>query len=168
MSRFISSLVRCTTLRIESARLIAMAIISLFTHTAMAQSHQNLAAVIAGGNDALSESVYGLHTTAYGNSEGFQIAGDGSANVLKFKAGDFTSINFNDDALNQVNTVVIRFNEETLVDGTFDGSLLSSLENLSAVVLLCSVDVSASRASTIALNNLPSGAASYYVISIPE
>jgi hypothetical protein len=33
---------------------------------------------------------------------------------------------------------------------------------------LCSVDVSASRASTIALNNLPSGAASYYVISIPE
>ena len=168
MSRLPFTFMHSTMMRIQNTRWIAVAIVSLLTHTAMAQGHQDLAAVIAGGNDALSESVYGLHTTAYGNSEGLQIAGDGSANVLKFKAGDFTSINFNDDALNQVNTVVIRFNEETLVDGTFDGSLLASLENLSAVVLLCSVDVSASRASTIALNNLPSGAASYYVISIPE
>jgi hypothetical protein len=109
-----------------------------------------------------------LHTTAYGSSEGLQIAGDGSANVLKFKAGDFTSINFNDDALNLVNTVVIRFNDESQLDVTYDGSQLAGMENLSNVILLCTFDVQPSRASTVVLGNLSSGVNSFYVISIPE
>ncbi len=159
---------RSTIMRIHNTRWIAVAIVSLLTHTAMAQGHQDLAAVIAGGNDALSESVYGLHTTAYGSSEGLQIAGDGSASVLKFKAGDFSSINFNDDALNLVNTVVIRFNEESQLDVTYDGSQLAGMENLSNVILLCTFDVQPSRASTVVLGNLSSGVNSFYVISIPE
>ena len=155
-------------MRIQNLRWIAVAIVSLFTHTAMAQGHQDLAAVIASGNDALSESVYGLHTTAYGNNEGLQIAGDGSANLLKFKAEDYGSINFNDDALNLVNTVVIRFNQESQLDVTYDGSQLVGLENLANVVLLCTFEVQPSRASAVALGNLPSGVNSFYVISIPE
>ncbi len=145
-----------------------MAIISLFAHVTSAQVHQDLAAVIAGGNDALSEAVYGLNTTAYGTSSGLEIAGEGAAEVLKFKANDFNALNFNDALLNEVSTVVIRFNEENLLDATFNGSLLAGMENLDNVVILCTVDVPSSRAASIALNNLPTGVNSYYVISIPE
>jgi hypothetical protein len=168
MSRLASTLMRSTIMRIHTTRWIAVAIISLFTHAAFGQNHQDLAAVIAGGNDALSDAVYGLHATAYGSSNGIEIAGDGNAQVLKFKAEDFTAIDFNDNALSMVNTVVIRFNNETLLDGTFDGSRLVGLENLSTVVLLATIDAPVSAVSSVAVHSLPDGVQSYYVISVPE
>jgi hypothetical protein len=155
-------------MHVQNIRWIAVAIISLFTYVTSAQVHQDLAAVIAGGNDVLSEAVYGLNTTAYGTSSGLEIAGEGAAEVLKFKANDFNTMNFNDALLNEVSTVVIRFNEENLLDATFNGSLLAGMENLDNVVILCTVDVPSSRAASIALNNLPTGINSYYVVSIPE
>lgn len=168
MKRLDSNQVCSTVMRMHNIKWIAVAIISLFTHAAFGQNHQDLAAVIAGGNDALSEAVYGLHATAYGSSNGIEIAGDGNAQVLKFKAEDFTAIDFSDNALNMVNTVVIRFNNETHLDDTFDGSLLVGLENLSTVVLLATIEAPVSAVSSVAVNGLPDGVQSYYVISVPE
>ncbi len=168
MSRFISTLMRSTIMRIHNTRWIAVAIVSLFTHAAMAQGHQDLAAVIAGGNEALSQAIYGLNPSAYGSSSGIEVTEEGPAQVLKFKAGDFNALNFNDALLNEVNTVVIRFNEESMLDATYDGALLAAMENLNTVVILCAVDVPTTVASSVALNNLPAGVNSYFVISIPE
>jgi hypothetical protein len=159
---------RSTIMRIHNTRWIAVAIVSLFTHAAMAQGHQDLAAVIAGGNEALSQAIYGLNPSAYGSSSGIEVTEEGPAQVLKFKAGDFNALNFNDALLNEVNTVVIRFNEESMLDATYDGALLAAMENLNTVVILCAVDVPTTVASSVALNNLPAGVNSYFVISIPE
>ena len=168
MSRFISTLLRSTIMRIHNTRWIAVAIVSLLTHTAIAQSHQDLSAAIAAGNEALSQAIYGLNPSAYGSSSGIELTEEGPAQVLKFKASDFNALNFNDALLNEVSTVVIRFNEESLLDANYDGASLAGMENLNTVVILCAVDVPSSRASSVALNNLPSGVNSYFVISIPE
>jgi len=168
MSRFISTLVRCTTIRIESARLIAMAIISLFTHTAMAQGHQDLAAVIAGGNDALSESVYSLQTTAYVNDGNMQIAGEGSAVKLDVNAINYAGVNFSDASLNGVHTVVVRFENATQAASGINASALGELENLANIVILFTYDISTSDAASLAIGSLPAGVSSYYSISIPE
>lgn len=168
MSRFISTLMRCTTLRINSISWIAVAIISLFTHTAMAQSHQDLAAVIASGNDALSESVYSLQTTAYVNEGNLQIAGEGLAVKLDVSATNFTGVNFSDASLNGVHTVVVRFENATQAASGINASALSELENLANVVLLFTYDITASDAASFTFGSLPAGAASYYAISIPE
>jgi hypothetical protein len=168
MSRFISSIMRITIFRINSLRWIAVAIVSLFTHAAMAQGHQDLAAVIAGGNDGLSESIYGLQTTAYVNEGNLQIAGEGSAVKLDVNASNFAGVNFSDAALNGVHTVVVRFENATQATSGFDASALNELESLANVVLLFSYDISASDAASLALGSLPAGVTSFYAISIPE
>jgi hypothetical protein len=145
-----------------------MAIISLFTHTAMAQGHQDLAAIIAGGNDALSESVYSLQTTAYVNGGNMQIVGEGSAVKLDVNATNYGVVNFSDASLNGVHTVLVRFESATQAASGINASELTELESLANVVLLFSYDISASDAASLALGSLPAGVSSYYSISIPE
>ena len=159
---------RITIFRINSLRWLAVAIVSLFTHAAMAQGHQDLAAVIAGGNDALSESVYSLQTTAYVNEGNLQIAGEGSAVKLDVSATNLAGVNFSDASLNGVNTVVIRIENATQAASGINASSLSELENLTNVVLLFSYDISATDAAAFSIGGLPSAATSYYSISIPE
>lgn len=168
MSRFISTLMRSAIMRIHNTRWIALAIGSLLTHTAMAQGHQDLAALIAGGNDALSESVYSLQTTAYVNDGNLQIAGEGSAVKLDVNASNFAGVNFSEASLNGVHTVVVRFESATQAASGINASALNELENLANVVLLFTYDITASDAASLAIGNLPAGATSYYAISIPE
>ena len=168
MSRFISTLMRNTILRIDNIRWIAVAIVSLFTHAATAQGHLDLAAIIAGGNTTLSNTVYGLQTTAYFNGSSIQIAGEGSATALDVNASNFSAVNFSDLSLNAVNTVIIRFENASNAASAINAGLMSSLENLSQVVLLFAYDVSVAEASSLAIGNIPNGATSYYTISIPE
>lgn len=168
MSRFISTLMRNTMMRIQNTHWIAVAIVSLFTHTAMAQGHQDLAAVIAGGNDTLSESVYSLQTTAFVIEGNLQIAGEGSAVKLDVNASNYAGVNFSDAALNGVHTVVVRFENATQASSGFDASALNELESLANVVLLFTYDTTASDAASLAIGNLPAGATSFYAISIPE
>ena len=168
MSRFISTLMRNTILRIDNIRWIAVAIVSLFTHAATAQGHLDLAAIIAGGNTTLSNTVYGLQTTAYFNGSSVQIAGEGAATALDLNASNFSAVNFSDLSLNAVNTVIIRFENASNAASTINAGLMSSLENLSQVVLLFAYDVSVSEASSFAIGSIPNGATSYYSISIPE
>ncbi len=168
MRRLASTLMRSTIMRINNTRCIAAAIASLFTHVAFAQSHQDLAAVIAGGNDALSEAVYGLQTTAYANGNAIQVAGEGQATALDLSASNFGVVNFSDAILNNVNTVVIRFDNASQTASSLDLAPLSALENLSNVILLFAFDITATEAASLELINIPSGATSYYSISIPE
>ncbi len=168
MSRFISTLMRSTIMRMHNTRLIAVAIVSLFTHAAMAQGHQDLAAVIASGNDALSESIYSLQTTAYVNDGNMQIAGEGSAVKLDVSATNFGGVNFSDASLNGVHTVVVRFENAAQAALGINASALNELESLANVVLLFSYDISASDAASLAIGSLPAGVTSYYAISIPE
>lgn len=155
-------------MRILNTRWVAVAIVSLLTHAAMAQGHQDLAAVIAGGNDALSESVYSLQTTAYVNEGNLQIAGEGSAVKLDVNASNFAGVNFSDASLNGVHTVVVRFENATQVASAINATALNELESLANVVLLFSYDISASDAASLAIGSLPAGVTSYYAISIPE
>jgi hypothetical protein len=134
----------------------------------MAQGHQDLAAVIAGGNDALSELVYSLQTTAYVNEGGLQIAGEGTAVKLDVNASNYADVNFSEVSLNGVNTVVIRFESATQAASGINASALNELESLANVVLLFSYDISASDAASLAIGSLPAGVTSYYAISIPE
>jgi hypothetical protein len=168
MSRFISTLMRSTIMRMHNTRWIAMAIASLLTHAAIAQSHQDLAAVIAGGNDALSELVYSLQTTAYVNEGSLQIAGEGTAVKLDVNASNYADVNFSEVSLNGVNTVMIRFESATQAASGINASALSELESLANVVLLFTYDISASDAASLAIGSLPDGVTSYYAISIPE
>ena len=168
MSRFISTLMRSTIMRMHNTRWIAVAIVSLLTHTAMAQGHQDLAAVIAGGNDALSELVYSLQTTAYVNEGSLQIAGEGAAVKLDVNASNYADVNFSEVSLNGVNTVVIRFESATQAASGINASALNELESLANVVLLFTYDISASDAASLAIGSLPAGVTSYYAISIPE
>ena len=168
MSRFISTLMRSTIMRIHNTRWIAVAIVSLLTHTAMAQGHQDLAAAIAGGNDALSELVYSLQTTAYVNEGSLQIAGEGAAVKLDVNASNFADVNFSEVSLNGVHTVVIRFESATQAASGINASALNELESLANVVLLFTYDISASDAASLAIGSLPAGVTSYYAISIPE
>lgn len=168
MRSLISQFMRNNIMRVRKTHWIAVAIVSLFTHAAMAQSHQDLAAVIAGGNDALSESVYSLQTTAYVNEGSIQIAGEGAAVRLDLNAANFSNVNFSDASLNSVNTVILRFeNQEQALAGINAGSF-NELESLTSVVLLFTYDIAASDAASLAIGGLPAGAASYYAISIPE
>ena len=159
---------RSTIMRMHNTRWIAVAIVSLLTHTAMAQGHQDLAAVIAGGNDALSESVYSLQTTAYVNDGNLQIAGEGSAVKLDVSATNFAGVNFSDASLNGVHTVVVRFESATQAASGINASALNELEGLTSVVLLFSYDISAADAASLSIGSLPAGVISYYAISIPE
>ncbi len=168
MSKFTSSLMRSTIMRIQHTRWIAVAIVSLFTHTAIAQGHQDLAAVIAGGNDALSESVYSLQTTAYVNEGNLEIAGEGSAVKLDVSATNFAGVNFSDASLNGVHTVVVRFENATQAASEINASALNELESLANVVLLFTYDTTASDAASLAIGSLPEGVTSFYAISIPE
>jgi hypothetical protein len=149
-------------------RWLAIAIVSLFTHAATAQGHLDLAAIIAGGNTTLSNTVYGLQTTAYFNGSSVQIAGEGAATALDVNASNFSSVNFSDTGLNSVNTVIIRFDNSSNAASTINAGLMSALENLSNVVLLFAYDVSAAEASSFAIGSIPNGATSYYSVSIPE
>ena len=159
---------RSTILRMHNTRWIAVAIVSLLTHTAMAQGHQDLAAVIAGGNDALSESVYSLQTTAYVNDGNLQIAGEGSAVKLDVNASNYAGVNFSDASLNGVQTVVVRFENATQATSEINASALNELESLANVVLLFTYDTTVSDAASLAIGSLPAGVISYYAISIPE
>jgi hypothetical protein len=159
---------RSTIMRIHNTRWIAVAIVSLLTHTAMAQGHQDLAAAIAGGNDALSELVYSLQTTAYVNEGSLQIAGEGAAVKLDVNASNFADVNFSEVSLNGVHTVVIRFESATQAASGINASALNELESLANVVLLFTYDISASDAASLAIGSLPAGVTSYYAISIPE
>ena len=158
---------RIAMMRIPNMQWIAVAIISLFTHVAIAQGHQDLAAVIAGGNTALSEAVYGLHTTAYYDGANIQVAGQGQATTLDVSASNFSGVNFSDNALNGVNTVIIRYESAAQV-ASLDAASMSAIESLTTVVLLFTYDITAEQAATAALTNVPAGATSYYSISIPE
>ena len=168
MSRLASTLVRRNMTCMNNIRWIAVAIISLFTHIALAQSHEDLAAVIAGGNDALSESVYSLLTTAYVNEGNLQIAGEGSAVKLDVSATNYVGVNFSDASLNGVNTIVVRFENATQTALGINASALNELESLANIVLLFSYDIIASDAASLAIGSLPEGVTSYYAISIPE
>ncbi len=168
MSRLTYILMKSNLMRIQNTRWIALAIVSLFTHTALAQGHQDLAAIIAGGNDALSQSVYSLQTTAYVNEGNMQIAGEGSAAKLDVNASNFAGVNFSDAALNGVHTVVVRFENATQATSGFDASALNELESLANVVLLFTYDTTVSDAASLAIGSLPAGVISYYAISIPE
>ena len=159
---------RSTIMRMHNTRWIAVAIVSLLTHTAMAQGHQDLAAVIAGGNDALSESVYSLQTTAYVNDGNLQIAGEGSAVKLDVNASNYAGVNFSDASLNGVQTVVVRFENATQATSEINASALNELESLANVVLLFTYDTTVSDAASLAIGSLPAGVTSYYTISIPE
>lgn len=159
---------RSNIMRIHNTRWIAVAIVSLLTHTAMAQGHQDLAAVITGGNDALSESIYSLQTTAYVNEGNLQIAGEGSAVKLDVSATNFAEVNFSDATLNGIHTVVVRFETATQAASGINASALNELESLANVVLLFTYDITASDAASLAIGSLPAGATSYYSISIPE
>ncbi len=159
---------RSTIIRMHNTRWIAVAIVSLLTHTAMAQGHQDLAAVIAGGNDALSESVYSLQTTAYVNDGNLQIAGEGSAVKLDVNASNYAGVNFSDASLNGVQTVVVRFENATQATSEINASALNELESLANVVLLFTYDTTVSDAASLAIGSLPAGVTSYYTISIPE
>jgi hypothetical protein len=155
-------------MRIHNTRWIAVAIVSLFTHVAFSQTHQDLSAVIAGGNDALSDAVYGLHARAYVNGNNIQVAGEGQATALDLTASNFGTVNFSDAALNAVNTVIIRFENVSQTAATINATSLSALQNLSNVVLLFTYDIAASEAASLAVGSIPDGATSYYSISIPE
>lgn len=168
MSTFISTLLRSHVLRNQNIRWIALSIVSLLTNAALAQSHQNLASVIASGNEALSEAVYGLHATAYVNGSGIQVAGEGEATTLDLTAFNFGAVNFSDSALNTVNTVILRFENASQAALAIDGGSLSALENLSNVVLLFTYDLTVAEASSLPMSSLPAGVTSYYSISIPE
>ena len=159
---------RSTIMRMHNTRWIAVAIVSLLTHTAMAQGHQDLAAVVAGGNDALSESVYSLQTTAYVNDGNLQIAGEGSAVKLDVNASNYAGVNFSDASLNGVQTVVVRFENATQATSEINASALNELESLANVVLLFTYDTTVSDAASLAIGSLPAGVISYYAISIPE
>jgi len=154
--------------RIQNTRWIAVAIFSLFTYAAMAQGHQDLAAVIASGNDALSESVYSLQTTAYVNEGNLQVAGEGTAVKLDVNASNFAGVNFSDASLNGVHTVLFRFENATQAASGINASALNELESLANVVLLFTYDITASDAASLAIDSLPAGVTSYYAISIPE
>jgi hypothetical protein len=168
MSRLASTLMRRNVTRMHNIRWIAVAIISLFTHRALAQSHEDLAAVIAGGNDALSASVYSLQTTAYVNEGNLQIAGEGLAMRLDVSATNYVGVNFSDTSLNGINTIVVRFENATQTALGINASALNELESLANIVLLFSYDIIASDAASLAIGSLPEGVASYYAISIPE
>jgi hypothetical protein len=159
---------RSTIMRMHNTHWIAVAIVSLFTHAAMAQGHQDLAAVIAGGNDVLSESVYSLQTTAYVSEGNLQIAGEGSAVKLDVSATNFAGVNFSNASLNGVHTVVVRFENATQTASEINVSALNALESLANVVLLFTYDITTSDAASLAIGSLPAGATSYYSISIPE
>jgi hypothetical protein len=168
MKRLDSSHVCSTIMPTTITRWLAIAIVSLFTHTATAQNHLDLAAIISGGNTTLSNAVYGLQTTAYFNGSSLQIAGEGSATALDVNASNFSSVNFSDTGLNSVNTVIIRFENASNAASTINAGLMSALENLSNVVLLFAYDVSTAEASSFAIGSIPNGATSYYSVSIPE
>ena len=168
MKRLDSTQVCSTTMPTIITRWLAIAFVSLFTHVATAQGHLDLAAIIAGGNTTLSNTVYGLQTTAYFNGSSIQIAGEGPATALDVNASNFSDVNFSDLSLNAVNTVIIRFENASNSASTINAGLMSSLENLSQVVLLFAYDVSVAEASSFAIGNIPNGATSYYSISIPE
>lgn len=168
MKRLDSSHVCSTIMPTTITRWLAIAIVSLFSQTAIAQGHLDLAAIIAGGNTTLSNSVYGLQTTAYFNGSSVQIAGEGAPTSLDVNGSNFSAVNFSDLSLNAVNTVIIRFENASNAASTINAGLMSSLENLSQVVLLFAYDVSVSEASSFAIGSIPNGATSYYSISIPE
>lgn len=168
MSSLFNAIMSHRKMRVLSYVGLALAMISLFAHSGLSQNHQDLQVSIASGNEALSEAVFGLHTTAYYQSGSLQIAGDGAALSLDFLSANFSEVNFTNDALNSVSTVIIRFENADQVAAAIDGAALGSLENLAQVVLLFTFDVDASQASTFALSNLPPGVTSYYSISIAE
>jgi hypothetical protein len=168
MTNHLATLIESPLMRIVNSKWIAIAILSLFTNVALAQGRLDLAAVIASGNTAISESVYGVNTTAYVESGGIHVVGEGPAKNLDIHAYDLNNIDFTSEELNSVNTVVIRFDNVSETSSSLNSAALSALENLSDVVLLFTYDVQATDASSFNLASLPAGVTTYYSISIPE
>ena len=149
-------------------RLLVLACTTLFSIQSNAQNHIDLSSAIAEGNNPLSDLVYGLQTTAYIREGQLDIAGDGYAAVLDLMAADLVGLNLTDSSLDGVSTVIIRMEQVSDVSANYDASELNELQSLAYVVVLCSVNVSASEVAAIPINGLPPAVQSYYALSIPE
>jgi hypothetical protein len=149
-------------------RSLVITCLTLFSTLSNSQNHVDLNAAIADGNNTLSDLVYGLQTTAYIREGQLDIVGEGSAQVIDVKAADLVGINLTDSSLDGVSTVIIRIEQAPDVFANYDTSELTELQSLAYVVVLCSVNASASEVAAIPLNGLPTGVQSYFAISIPE
>jgi hypothetical protein len=149
-------------------RLLVLACTTLFSIQSNAQNHIDLSSAIAEGNNPLSDLVYGLQTTAYIREGQLDIAGDGYAAVLDLMAADLVGLNLTDSSLDGVSMVIIRMEQVSDVSANYDASELNELQSLAYVVVLCSVNVSASEVAAIPINGLPPAVQSYYALSIPE
>jgi hypothetical protein len=149
-------------------RSLVITCLTLFSTLSNSQNHVDLNAAIIDGNNTLSDLVYGLQTTAYIREGQLDIVGEGSAQVIDVKAADLVGINLTDSSLDGVSTVIIRIEQAPDVFANYDTSELTELQSLAYVVVLCSVNASASEVAAIPLNGLPTGVQSYFAISIPE
>ena len=97
-------------------------------------------------------------TTAYGNAP---------AIVLDVIASDFGLIDFNNSAFAEVKLIRIRYNSQSDYQQNLDLSLANQLNQLNLIFLLSVVDASSIQLDN-AFQNVPSGIATSYSISIPE
>jgi len=87
--------------------------------------------------------------------------------VLDFNINNFNNVNFNDALLSNVQLIKIRLNSATDFSQVLDLTAASALTQLNCVLLLSSVNATATQLDAV-LQNLPTNVSTCYSISIPN
>ena len=146
----------------------AFSMSSLFAHAQKIPTVQSyLAGLSATNQQALSSLMNDAQPTAAVTSNGISVFGSGSATVLDFKINDFSTINFSDPRLSNVQLIKIRLNSPTDFSNVLDLSSTAGLSQLSCIVLISSVSATTAQLNSVLLN-VPTTVSTCYSISIPN
>ena len=146
----------------------AFALIGLNSHGQSIPSYQNyFAGLNPSQQQDLADLNYGDQTTAFINTSGLTVIGNGSALVLDINASDFNGMNFNNPLLANVKLIRIRFSSVSDFQQPINLTGLSLLNNIQYVHLLSSINASVAQLNS-AFVNIPSPISTYYSISIPN
>jgi hypothetical protein len=105
--------------------------------------------------------------TAAVTANGLSVFGGANATVLDFNINNFNNVNFNDALLSNVQLIKIRLNSATDFSQVLDLTAASALTQLNCVLLLSSVNATATQLDAV-LQNLPTNVSTCYSISIPN
>ncbi len=117
------------------------------------------------------EHLYALafneQTTAYGNTSGISLVGEGSPLLLEVNASEFSSIDFSSSSLAQVELIRLRVNSIDDLSHALNFTATSGLLHLNCVLILSNVESSSTQLNNL-IEGLPSHVAKCYSISVPN
>jgi len=127
----------------------------------------HLSSLVENERAHLNELAFNEQTTAFVNSSGTIVVGTGTPTIIDVNAADFSFIDFSSVSLLQVELIRIRVNTNEELTQVFNCSSAAGMNQLKCVLVVCSLDVTASQLINM-IQGLQENVTACYSISVPK